>query len=214
MPDTPELQLGDMTVIGLWPGKMMKALAVVAVHLHPAYDASPDALPGNSKQSCLFSSLAVRDYLVAIGFKDATVRPCGLVMRANDKGGTELHSLGIAVPGDPDRPDKFNGHAVVVVPSLLLLIDTTLYQAIRPAWGGALTGMLASPYRAKPADFKVYDRHPFAGADVELDDRVFHIVWIDRPELPWKRQPDFRSPTPRRRAVTKALVEAFGSWQE
>jgi hypothetical protein len=74
--------------------------------------------------------------LVAIGFEGATVRGCGLVKRSNDLDGIEVHSLGIAVPGDPDRPGRWNGHAVVTVPSLRLLIDTTPYQAIRPAWGG------------------------------------------------------------------------------
>jgi hypothetical protein len=81
--------LGDLTVVGRWPGKMMKALAVISMHLHEAYDASEGAEPGHSKQSCLFSSLAVRDFLVAVGFKDATVRGCGLVVRAIDQGGTE-----------------------------------------------------------------------------------------------------------------------------
>jgi hypothetical protein len=207
------IPLGDMTVVGFWPGKMMKALAVIAAHLHPAYDASEGALPGNSKESCLFSSLAVRDFLVAIGFEDATVRACGLVMRADDPAGTELHSLGIGVPGDPDRPHKFNGHAVVTVPHLSLMIDTTLYQAIRPAWGGALTGLVACEYR-EPAKLKIYDRHPFAGWDVDLEDRTYKIIWLDRPELNWKRQPDFAVKSARRRAVTRVLVEAFGVWSE
>lgn len=207
------VELGDMSVIGLWPAKMMKALATIAMHLHPAYDASDGAVPGNSKQSCLFSSLAVRDYLVAIGFEDATVRPCGLVMRSNDRECGELHSLGIGVPGDPDRPDKFNGHAVVTVPSLHLLIDTTLYQAIRPQWGGALRGMFAGEYRA-PENWKVYDRYPFSGFEVPIADGRFEMVWIDRPELPWKKQPDFVVKSQRRRAVTRALVEAFGAWSD
>lgn len=206
------LELGDMTVVGRQPGKMMKALATIAAHLHPAYDASPDAEPGNSKQSCLFSSLAVRDFLVAIGFEDATVRGCGFVVRSSDMAGAELHSLGIGIPGDPDRLAKFNGHAIVSVPQLSLLIDTTLYQAIRPAWGGVIKGMIACPFE-EPGDFKVYDRFPFAGGEVELPDRRVNMLWLDRPELRWKREPDFVRST-RRRAVTKALVEAFGVWAD
>jgi hypothetical protein len=213
------LQLGDMTVLAdftdlkRW-AKMLKALSVIAAHLHPAYDVSPDAIKGWSKQSCLFSSLAARDFLVEIGFNDTTVRPCGLVMRATDRDGAELHSLGIGVPGDPDRPDKFNGHAVVTVPQLSLLIDTTLYQAIRLAWGGALTGMMATDYVTSPDCRKIYDRHPFSGAERELPDRRFNIVWFDRPELQWKREQDFRVKNARRRVVTRALVEAFGEWQD
>jgi hypothetical protein len=94
------------------------------------------------------------------------------------------------------------------VPSISLLIDTTLYQTIRPAWGGALTGMFAGPYRA-PANFKVYDRHPIARGEIELEDRQFDIVWIDRPELRRKREPDFVR-SQRRRAVTRALVAGVG----
>jgi hypothetical protein len=206
------LELGDMTVVGRLPGKMMKALAVVAMHLHPAYDASDGALPGNSKESCLFSSLAVRDFLVEIGFSDATVRGCGFILRADDMTGAELHSLGIGIPGDPDRVAKFNGHAVVTVPQLSLLIDTTLYQAIRPAWGEALKGMIACPFEP-PGDLKVYDRFAFAGGEVELPDRRVNFLWLDRPELRWKREPDFVR-SARRRAVTRALVEAFGSWSD
>lgn len=206
------LSFGDMTIVGRWPGKMIKALAVVAMHLHPTYDRQPDAQPGGSKERCLFASLAVRDFLVEIGFKDAAVRGCGLVMRSFDKARTEIYSLGIGVPGAPDHPEKFNGHAVVTVPSLHLLIDITLYQAIRPAWGGALRGMFATEYWA-PAGFKVYDRLPFSGAEIELEDRRFEMIWIDRPELRWKREVDFVR-SPRRRALTRALIEAYGAWHE
>ena len=206
-------ELGDMTVVDRWPAKMMKALAVCAAHLHPTYDAVDDeVIPGISKEACLFSSLSVRDFLVAIGFEGATVRGCALLMRAQDNDGNELHSLGIGVPGEANVPGKFNGHAVVVVPQLSLLIDTTTYQAIRPAWGGALTGMIACRY-GEPAEGLLWDRHPFAGYDVELPDRLFSIIWLDRPELRWKKQTDFVR-TPRRRAVTRALVEAFGTWTD
>jgi len=35
--------------------------------------------------------------LVEVGFKDATVRGCGLVMRSTDKAGAEIHSLGTSL---------------------------------------------------------------------------------------------------------------------
>lgn len=210
--EIPNLQLGELTLVERdWPGKMIKALAVVAKYLHPTYDVQPDTEPGGSKETCLFTSLVVRDFLVEIGFKDATVRGCGVVMRATDQTGAEIHSVGIGIPGDPDRPNKFNGHIVVTVPSLSLLIDTTLYQAIRPAWAGALQGMFACRYQA-PFPRLNFGRYPFAASGIELDDREFHIVWLDRPELRWKREIDFTVKSPRRRAVTRALVEAFGRW--
>jgi hypothetical protein len=207
------LPLGDMIVsIDGLPGKMLKALAVIAGYLHESYDELPDVTKGHSKQSCLFSSLAARDFLVEIGFKDATVRPCGLIMRADGMDNKELHSLGIGIPGDPPKPEKFNGHAVVTVPQLKLLIDTTLYQAIRPAWGGALTGMIACEY-FPPASIKMFGRSPFAGGERMLRDRVVGLYWLDRPELRWRREPDFKR-TPRRAAVTRALIEHFGEWRE
>jgi hypothetical protein len=124
-----------------------------------------------------------------------------------------LHSLGIGIPGDPDRPEKFNGHAVLTVPSLGLLIDTTLYQAIRPAWGGGLNGMIACPFEPTPGDVRIFGRLPFAGGEIELTDRRVNFLWLDRPELRWKRELDFVR-SPRRRAVTRELVERFGSWQQ
>ena len=203
---TDHLQLGDLTVLGRWPGAVLKALAVVATHLHPSYDEQPKAAKGGSKDKCVFSSLVVRDFLVAIGFEDATVRGCGVVMAADDlKTGVRLHSLGLGVPDTPDRPQKFNGHVVVDVPSLALLIDTTLYPTIRPAWSGAVTGMMACSYSRWPGAI-LLDRTVFASAELGLADRTFHIAWIDRPELQWRRSVDFRAKSPRRRAMTRALI--------
>ena len=52
-------QFMDMLVVGAFAPKMMRALAVIATRLHPAYDELPNRnAPGSSKQSCLFSSLA------------------------------------------------------------------------------------------------------------------------------------------------------------
>lgn len=207
----PTFQLGDLAVVDIWPGKMMKALAVIADRLHPAYDLVPGAMRGGSKATCLFSSLAVRDFLVAIGFEDATVRGCAVLLRAIDRVGKEIWSVGLGIPGLEDVDGKFNGHAVCTVPSLSLMIDTTLYQSIRPAWAGAVTGMLACAY-TPPAPRKVYDRHQFATAVRELPDREVWVTWLDRPELKWKRDIDFAVKSPRRRAVTQAMIDRFGEW--
>ena len=124
-----------------------------------------------------------------------------------------MWSVGLGTPGQHERNGKFNGHAVCTVPSLSLLIDTTLYQSIRPAWAAALTGMMAIPYEA-PGEHLYFKRHPFAGAGIDLSDgRHFNIVWLDRPELRWKRNTDFEK-SPRRRAVTRALIERFGEWTD
>jgi hypothetical protein len=74
----------------------------------------------------------------------------GTVVMRSERGGEELWSLAIGVPGDPDQLDKFNGHAAVIVPSEGILIDTTLYQAIRPQWHGAVSGNDGA--RARPQE--------------------------------------------------------------
>ena len=53
-----------------------------------------------------------------------------------------------------------------------------------------------------------------AGAEINLCDRNVGMAWLDRPELQWKREADFRNKNTRRRYVTKALVEAFGDWHD
>jgi hypothetical protein len=210
-------QLGDMMVVGEFEPKMMKALAVIASRLHEAYDGLPDRRKeGNSKESCLFSSLAVRDFLVGIGYKDATIRPCTMVCRA-DRNGFEVHSLGIGVPGDPDNPEKYNGHAVVIVPSAGILIDVTLYQAIRPQWQGAITGMMALQYEPD-SPYRMRELNQIGGMVFEAvgDNLACQIAWGDRPDIRWRRQPDVTDPASlrRRRTVAKILLNAFGNFRE
>lgn len=209
------LQLGDLLVVGDFKPKMIKALAVIADRLHPAYDALPNKKKvGSSKESCLFSSLATRDFLVGIGYADATVRTCMLYARA-DRNGDEVWSLAIGVPGDRDQLDKFNGHAAVIVPSENILIDTTLYQAIRPQWQGAITGMMAVEY-LPDSPYRVRGLKQIAGMEFKAaeDGLRFEIAWGDRPNINWRRQPDMTDPQSlqRRRTVAKALRDTFGSF--
>lgn len=215
------LRLGDLQMLAdpRPPAKMIKALAAIALKLHAAYDEVSELPPGAGYDKCLFMSLAVRDFLAAIGYADATVRACGLFVAAETiDEGEQIWSVGIGVPGQNDVPGKFNSHAVCTVPSLDLLIDTTLYQAIRPHWMGAITGMLVTNYTdhpfAKEALATMYGRPVICGAEKELEDRRVTMLWIDRPEVNWKREPDFRNKNERRRHVTRALVHAFGPWDD
>jgi hypothetical protein len=212
------IPLGDMLVVGdlppeQWPpAKMWKALAAIADRLHPAYD---EFKIGSSRDKCLFASLTARDFLVHIGFGDATVRGVGFLADAVGRDGKPLHALGIGVPGDRSEvPEKFNGHAVVTVPSIGLMIDPTLYQADRPAWGGALPGMIALPLLAEPVWNAYSQRYLIAGLDLRSADRTVSFGWIDRPELKWRKSDDFRVKNARRIAVTRALVEHFGRWED
>lgn len=207
-------RLGDMTVMADPPPKMWKALAVIAARLNDAYDECSGIAPGGVRDKCLFASLAVRDFLVEIGYDDATVRACFLYIDAVDLAGQQIWSVGIGAPGQQDIPEKYNGHAVCIVPSLSLLIDATVYQAIRPHWCDTVSGMAAIKYH-KPWDSqRIHDCPSIAGAEIVLPDRRVGMLWLDRPELNWKQQPDFRLKNDRRRYVTRALREAFGNWSE
>lgn len=207
-------RLGDMTVMADPPPKMWKALATIAAKLNEAYDQCSGIAPGGLHDKCLFASLAVRDFLVQIGYDDATVRPCMLYIDANDLEGKQIWSVGMGAPGQQDVPEKYNGHAVCTVPSLSLLIDPTVYQAIRPQWCDRVSGMAAIRYH-KPWDSqRIHGCPSIAGAEIALPDRMVGMLWLDRPDINWKQSPDFRNKNDRRRYVTKALCEAFGEWRD
>jgi hypothetical protein len=206
-------QLGDLTVMADPPAKMLKALAVIEARSHAAYDECSGFPRGTSHDKCLFMSLAVRDFLVRIGFADATVRSCFLYIKAEDRQGKEIWSVGIGAPGQLPLAEKFNSHAVCTVPSLRLLIDTTIYQAIRPHWLDAISGMVAIKYHQPWANQHVYGCPSIAGAEIALPDRRVMMLWLDRPEVQWKRSLDFRQRNERRRYVAKAMIDAFGEWQ-
>ncbi|SIO49974.1 hypothetical protein SAMN05443247_06595 [Bradyrhizobium erythrophlei] len=207
-------QFGDLAVLAHPPAKMLKALAVIAARAHPAYDECSGVAAGGSKDKCLFMSLAVRDFLVEIGFADATVRSCFLYIAADDLEGNQLWSVGIGAPGQRPTPEKFNGHAVCTVPSLSLLIDTTIYQAVRPQWCGSVGGMAAIRYHRPWPSQLIHGCRSIAGAETVLPDRRVMVMWLDRPEVNWKREIDFRQKNERRRYVTKTLREAFGEWSD
>lgn len=207
-------QLGDMIVMADPPHKMWKALAVIATRVHDAYDECSGIGPGGMQDKCLFASLAIRDFLVQIGYDDATVRSCFLYIDAVDLQDKPIWSVGIGAPGQQDVEEKFNGHAVCTVPSLSLLIDVTVYQAIRSHWAGAITGMAAIKYHKPWTKQLIHGCPSIAGAQIELPDRRVGTLWLDRPDVNWKQQPDFRQKNERRRYVTKALCDAFGEWRD
>lgn len=208
------INLGDMAVLcesDDLEAKAWRALAAISLRLHESYDEVSGTAKGASKDKCLFTSLAIRDFLVAIGYRDATVRGCALYIYANDKEDQQIWSVGIGVPGEADIEGKFNGHAVCVIPSLNLLIDTTLYQAHRPQYFGDMPGMIAAQYYEPQHAglMKLYRLPIFANAVARDDVRELNVVWLDRPDLPWKKSEDFRIRNNRRIAVTKAMLNAY-----
>jgi hypothetical protein len=211
------IQLGDMAVLLAPPPAMLaKALAVIADTLHPAFAREKRFRPGASFESCVLCSLTVRDFLRRIGFRDAAVRPVGVIMLATE-GGRLVHSLGIGMPpeaGGDDRQEAghWNGHLVATAQGWL--IDTTLYPAIRPAWADAAP-MMAAPMEGGPGLRKrLYDLPCLVGAAFNEDDREFCIAWLDNPDnRRWQQGPDGRD-RQRRLPVVRALIERFGVWEK
>src|SRR6266850_5947509 len=125
--------------------------------------------------------MAVGDFLFGIGYQDATVRGVACVVQAIDIEGNLIHSLGVGTPGQPSLEDKFNGHVVVTVPQLNLLVETTLYSWDhswdRPAWNGALFKMIALEYHP-PDAHRLFGLHPIAGFGIFATERILKAVWL------------------------------------
>jgi hypothetical protein len=202
------IELGDMSVLATPPAKLAKALAVIAEYLHPEFARQPwIAGPDKSKECCVLCSLAVRDFLRAIGYQDARVRPAILVVRAK-RDDTELHSVGVGVPGKRPEPGCWNGHMVVTIPSIHWLIDTTVYQAIRPAWP-TLSGMVALPCFKRSVLRGEY--RLIASAGMEEGPYLAGIMWFANPRnSSWKDGGDARPE--RRVAVVGTMIEKFHPW--
>lgn len=199
---------GDLKTVGEWPAKLVRAMALVD-RVHDLYNGQPDVVSGFSRETCLFTSLAIRDFLVAVGFKDATVRGCAALVQAITLQGEDIWSVGLGMPGQAPIPGKFNGHAICTIPSIEFFIDSTLYPAIRPHWRDALPGMLAGPYQAPLLSNKIHGHHPIARAEMTFDDRRVEVIWLDRPELQWKKDIDFTVKSSRRRRIVEEMIRTF-----
>lgn len=205
---------GDLTVVGTPPAELAHALAVIAVALHSAFDKIIQ--PGKSKESCVLVSLAIRDFLWAVGFKDARVTTVYLAIKALDRDGNEIHSLGVGdhdrVPThDPHPPrdtqSRWNGHMVVTVPSAGYLIDATMFHMKRSAWQDGLPGMMAVPLGPTGGD-RLFGHDVLVNIRAEQGDgsRLF-LLWLDQPNPRWRGAPD--TDKDRRRSVVRALLKRY-----
>jgi hypothetical protein len=207
------IRLGDMTVIGKPPAKLAKALAVIADTLHPSFNANPRIKPDWSKRSCVMCSLTVREFLTAIGFADATVMPVRAILWAR-LNGKDVHSLGIGLPPTTHKIARGDWAGHMIVTAAGYLIDTTLYQAVRPQWLD-LTGMAALPL-AEDRTRKVMEMPLVAGAvllDSESPGYEFNIAWGACPNPSWRNGPDARD-RDRRVPSVQAMMARFGKWDE
>lgn len=214
------MKLGDLTIVGGVPSaRLMKALAVIAADLHPAYDRERLIEPGKSKVSCVLSSLTVRDFLWKVGFKDAAVAPVYFMIQA-ERDGKVLHSLGV---GDheaigqpttsPDTRRNWSGHMVALADGWL--IDPTLYQVNRPQWShmpGMIAVKLEEPGWLEP----ILNHRPLVGAQAIQDEALIKMLWLDQPSNQrWRTGGgDYRKE--RRVNVVRQLAQLHreGIWKE
>ena len=214
------MTLGDMHVVGRPPAKLVKALAVIANGLHPAFDRETWGIaPGFSKQSCVLCSLAVRDFLWKIGFKDAQAAPVYFAVRAfrddelvHSLGVGDHNAIGMTAPG-PDTDARWNGHMAVKVAGFL--IDPTLYQVHRKQWDG-IPGMMALELETSDQLDRPYGLRPAAGAILTMVDGTrVEMMWLDQPlNRRWRESSGGDTERSRRRGVIAGLVKAFGKWQD
>jgi hypothetical protein len=201
------MMLGEMLVHGTPPPKLLKALSIVASTMHPMFDAQGFG----SRTACILCSLAVRDFFWKIGMTDAQIAPVYLMMEAIDKDGVVLHSLGVGNHADagqaPAEGNGWDGHVVVRVPKLHYLVDTTVYQTVRPVWGG-LPGMIAIPY-AYDLENRLFGMTPIAKlGTVDDEGTLFRMAWLDQnTNEGWRKAPDRAKD--RRSDVVKAMVHKF-----
>jgi len=205
--------IGDLLIVGEPPLRFIKALAAVAAALHPAFDEI--VTPGKSKESCVLCSLTVRDFLWKVGFKDARVVTVYTAIRAVGVDGVEIHSVGV---GDhngtvptldgrtlKDTRDRWSGHMVVEVPSAGYIVDTTMYQMMRPAWP-MLTGMMATPIMRDGTQSYGLDHLATIGT-TQPDGSTVALWWLLQPNGRWRAAPD--AERDRRAPVVKALSRLF-----
>jgi hypothetical protein len=200
-----------MLVASILDQKMIDALSVIATTLHPAFDEI--VAPGKSKESCVLCSLAVRDFLFQAGWKDATCTTVYMMIVASDVHGKEIWSLGVGDhaniptvgPAPVDTAERWSGHMVVEVPSAGIIIDTTMFPAMREKYWPKLPGMAAVMINNNGP--MSYGLQPVAGlASDDLKGSV-RVVWLRQPNKRWQGAPDaVRS---RRLPVVKSMLHAL-----
>ncbi len=202
-----QIDLPQLTIFGEPEDRFVAAMKIVSAHLHQRF------LPicgEASKYSCVLSSLAVRDFLFRVGFRDAVLSPVRTIIRA-ERGGKELKTVAIGYQDATTvkANHTWAGHMAVCIPSLNYIVDSTLFQAQREAWP-FLPGMLAVPLHDAErtrdiGGFKSISGMMFSNPD---DEYVFDIIWLDDPKnTAWKNSPD--TSKRRREGVVQAMTSAF-----
>lgn len=213
------MQLGDMLVLGHARPRLLKALAVLSAHLHEALAGDHDkAMLGIVRGSCILSSLAARDFLFRVGFKDVTIRPAVAILQRETPDGNIVHALEIGSPSmrfgreARDLGPGWTGHMVVTLPSERFLVDTTLYQAKRDAWR-ELPGMMAIPIIQQEIVGEGGLNMISATTAETEDGGEFRICWLDQPRNRlWRDAKD--AIRRRRENAVEIMVDRFGVFEE
>lgn len=207
------MKLGDLEVVqrpdGSYPPlKLMKALAVIGNEMHdefgkPIYRHSHK---DKSKESCILSSLTVRDFLRQLGFWRARVAPVQVFITA-ERNGEIFHVVEL---GSPEATGPgWSGHMVVICAGWL--IDTTLFPVIRPAWK-YMAGMLVVPLGVNNGG-KIRGLETLAALQAEDEGVLTTVVWTDDPNnVSWRKAPD--SARERRMAIVNVLMQRYDEYLE
>lgn len=208
------MSLSDFIPLDTPPPSLGAALHVIASEMHEAFAADATLKQDVSKRSCIMCSLTVRDFLSRIGFA-AEVRACLFTIEARTITGEFIHSLGIGTEnwklGKLKTGTGWNGHMVTLADGWL--IDTTLFQAVRPMWR-QLPGMMAAevikgdiePVQIPDVAGNKFPMRPLAAFSGRQEDGTrLRFQWLDQPRNRWwKDAPDTRPG--RRRSVVEHLV--------
>jgi len=229
-------RIGDLEIereLAFAQPKLTKAAAVLAT-VHDLFDELVQLkYPGRSKDSCILTATAAREFLRRIGFTDAICLPVYAMVRAF-RDGKDVWSAGVGdhaavakhVAGQQTmpRPDVarhgpsglgWNGHLVTVVPSANAFIDLTVYQLARPQWWPSLPGMVVASMDPPEHAIELLPGMLRLGALGGTEDDGTEVVaaWLAQPwNNAWKQAPDARKDFTR--PVVAALHQRFGKWRD
>jgi len=158
---------------------------------------------------CIFTSLAVRDFLREIGVK-ADVRSVALIVTAAHQG-LPLHRLGVGMNklwDDPYEGPNWDGHLIVTVPGYL--IDSTFHTVRREAWSWTpdiLITKRGTKLQIKESNYPALPIVACASMISPAHQYQFQAVWFSYTRNNgWKTAPDFE-PTRRQGLISEMLEE-------
>lgn len=184
------------------PGeRFLVAADLVATELHNSlFQLSCNESSGDSKNRCILSSLAVEEFFKCAGFKSKVQSVVCVIRGANWPGSPKSVKFGgshTAILGDPNAQcgtGEWAGHliALVEVEGNSFLVDTTLYNRIRPQWA-ELTGMVVISTR--PDRLRLFQEQEccsYLGGYASTDGAWEISYYLNESNNVWASAPDTR----------------------